>query len=151
MNLCSVWKFTAEERNVDTDLRLGTVFFVSDVRDWLPKRSWKTPPPTFRTPKMSLIVAADPLATVNRIRQGGVFAVPSLRGGGEFGEAWHRAGMLQKKQNVFGHFFGAAEYLIAQGITSSKQLVISGTSNGGLLMGGAAPRQAGRLSCGMTH
>lgn len=69
------------------------------------------------------------------VEQGGVFAQPSLRGGGEFGEAWHRAGMLANKQNVFDDFFAAAECLIHQGITTPGQLAISGTSNGGLLMG----------------
>jgi prolyl oligopeptidase len=67
--------------------------------------------------------------------RGGVFAVPNLRGGGEFGEKWHRAGMMANKQNVFDDFFAAAEWLIANKYANRDRLAASGRSNGGLLMG----------------
>jgi prolyl oligopeptidase len=69
--------------------------------------------------------------------RGGIVARPNLRGGGEFGEQWHKAGMLDKKQNVFDDFLAAAEYLVENKYTNPEKLSIYGNSNGGLLVGAA--------------
>ena len=85
------------------------------------------------------------------MQQGGWFAIPNLRGGGEYGESWHQAGMIEKKQNVFDDWFAAAEYLIANKYTSPEHFAITGRSNGGLLMGASItqrPELFGAVLCG---
>jgi prolyl oligopeptidase len=82
-------------------------------------------------------VNQTPAFSVSRlvwIEQGGVYALAVLRGGSEYGEDWHRAGMLEKKQNVFDDFIAAAEWLVANKVTAPGKLAIQGGSNGGLLV-----------------
>lgn len=82
-------------------------------------------------------ISLTPSFSISRLvwlENGGVFALANLRGGGEFGEQWHQAGMLSKKQNVFDDFISAAQWLIEQGYTSTPRLAITGGSNGGLLV-----------------
>jgi len=83
-------------------------------------------------------ISLTPGFSVSRLQwmeMGGVFAMPNLRGGGEYGEKWHKAGTKLQKQNVFDDFIAAGEWLISNGYTSSKHLAIQGGSNGGLLVG----------------
>lgn len=85
------------------------------------------------------------------MEQGGFFALPNLRGGGEYGENWHEAGMFEHKQNVFDDWFAAAEYLLNNHYTTRERLAITGRSNGGLLMGASMtqrPDLYGAILCG---
>lgn len=81
------------------------------------------------------LTPAFSIANTIWMEQGGILAVPNLRGGGEYGRKWHEAGIKMKKQNVFDDFIAAADYLIANKYTSSDYLAIRGGSNGGLLVG----------------
>jgi prolyl oligopeptidase len=81
-----------------------------------------------------------------------VYAIANLRGGSEYGEDWHRAGMLQNKQNVFDDFLSAADYLVEAGYTCPRRLAIAGGSNGGLLVGAALtqrPQAFRAVACGV--
>ena len=89
---------------------------------------------------VNLLPRFDPRAAA-WMERGGVYAMATLRGGGEFGETWHRAGMLENKPNVFDDFIGAAEWLIGNGYTNPDRLAIRGVSNGGLLVGSALTKR----------
>jgi prolyl oligopeptidase len=97
----------------------------------------------------SMVPTFNP-ANLYWLEKGGVFALANLRGGGEYGEAWHQAGMLERKQNVFDDFVAAAEWLVKSGYTSRERLAIQGGSNGGLLVGAALtqrPELFGAVIC----
>ena len=81
-----------------------------------------------QTPRFSITNAAW-------LELGGIYAVPNIRGGGEYGRNWHNAGIKTNKQNVFDDFIAAAEYLVKENYTSNNYLAIRGGSNGGLLVG----------------
>ncbi len=98
---------------------------------------------------ISLTPAFSP-ALVAWLERGGVYAQPSLRGGGEFGEEWHEAGMLKKKQNVFDDFSSAARWLVDQKITVPSKLGIGGGSNGGLLVGASLTQHPELFGAGVA-
>ena len=102
------------------------------------KKTTTGPAPTMLWGYGGFNVPYTPAFSASRVawmEQGGVFALANIRGGGEYGKAWHDGGRLHNKQNVFDDFIAASEYLIAQGITGKDQLAIQGGSNGGLLVG----------------
>src|SRR6185437_11745547 len=99
-------------------------------------------------------VSLSPRFRVGRkvwLEQGGVYVVGNLRGGGEYGEAWHRAGNLTNKQNVFDDFIACANYLIEHKYTNTKKLAIEGGSNGGLLMGAALTQHPSLFRAVVCH
>ncbi|MGE0455636.1 MAG: prolyl oligopeptidase family protein [Vicinamibacteria bacterium] len=109
--------------------------------------------PTWLTAYGGFSVSMTPAFSASAVawmEQGGLYALPNLRGGGEYGEEWHHAGMLDRKQNVFDDFIAAAEWLVANGYTKPEKLAISGGSNGGLLVGAAVtqrPELFGAVVC----
>ena len=99
-------------------------------------------------------ISVTPRFSVTRmtwLEKGGIYVVANIRGGGEYGDSWHKDGTLLKKQNVFDDFISAAEHLIANKYTSQSRLVIEGGSNGGLLMGAVANQRPDLFKVVLAH
>lgn len=141
-NRASVW--AAPKVDFDPSAyEVRQVFYPSNDGTKIPmfivhKKGLQGPAPTILYGYGGFNVSLTPAFSATRVawmEQGGVIAQPNLRGGGEYGKAWHDAGRLQNKQNVFDDMIAAAEYLDKNGIASPKTTVIQGGSNGGLLVG----------------
>jgi prolyl oligopeptidase len=125
------------------DYKVEQRFFTSKDGTKVPmfivrKATTTGPAPTLLWGYGGFNIAYTPSFSSSRVawmEQGGVFVLANIRGGGEYGKAWHDGGRLQNKQNVFDDFIGAGEFLIKEGITGKDQLAIQGGSNGGLLIG----------------
>lgn len=125
------------------DYKVEQRFFTSKDGTRVPmfivrKKTTTGPAPTLLWAYGGFNIAYTPSFSASRIawmEQGGVFVLANIRGGGEYGKAWHDGGRLQNKQNVFDDFIGAGEFLIREGVTGKDQLAIQGGSNGGLLVG----------------
>jgi prolyl oligopeptidase len=125
------------------DYKVEQVFYASKDGTRVPmfiirKASVTGPAPTLLYGYGGFDISLTPAFSATRLawlEKGGAYAVANLRGGGEYGKAWHEAGRLAKKQNVFDDFIAAGEYLKAEGVAAPKGLAIEGGSNGGLLIG----------------